>query len=455
MRFLRPLAVSGALLATIAGCAGDEPRGEIGRGVQGLGRAGPWLIPEATRTIGDSQYVEYTGAGAFDPDDPACTGGLEPGTAILGAYLESRFPQIAFVGGYSCRAVNGSSTTMSVHGTGRALDLMISLADAEADNDLGDPIGNWLIENAETLGVQYVIWDEWTWMADRPEGDKDRAYAGAHPHHDHLHVELGVEASMQTEDWFSGIVLEPALEGCEPLGPAGGVIDELDRCFQAFGEWSYWRSVDDAGYGGSLLWTDAWQTTSPSNWARYTVRLAEPGLYEVEVFLAAPWAVYSETRYAVRHDGIEHVRFVDQGAHTGWVSLGELAFAADGEQWIAVYDDVVGPVASDQHIAVDAIRLRRTDASSPDGGIDEPPSKPHAEGDADSEARARGCAATGETDVSLAALALLGVIAHVRRAARERARAARGRGTRKRSGCSSTASSARDSARTSARCGPP
>ncbi|MBC7172614.1 MAG: hypothetical protein H5U40_09320, partial [Polyangiaceae bacterium] len=347
------------MLALLAGCARDEAPGAIGRGEQALAHPGPWLISDATLSIGDTQYVEYTGAGAWNPDNPACAGGIQPGASILGSYLYDHFPQITLVGGYSCRPVSGSSTTMSVHATGRALDIMLPTINFDADNDLGDPIGEWLIENAETIGIQYIIWDEWTWMASRPVGEKDRSYGGANPHYDHLHVELSVEAAMQTDDWFSSHVSLPFIDGCVPLGGEGGVIDELDPCFQAFGPFAYWRSVSDAGYGGTLLWTDAWQTSKPSNWARWNIALEEAGSYEVEVFLTAPWAVHAETRYGVRHAGEELSVVVDQGAAEGWVALGTFDFAAGEDQWVSVYDNVTEAVADDQHIMVDALRLRR------------------------------------------------------------------------------------------------
>jgi hypothetical protein len=357
----------GALLA-LSACGGDEIPGEVGRGAQALARPGPWVIPEDTLAVGDTQYVEYTDAGPWMGEE-ACAGGLTPGATILGDYLAGVFPQILRVGGYACRPVNGSAVTMSVHATGRALDLMLPTIgeDAQADNDLGDPIGDFLIENAEALGVQFIIWDRWDWMAERAAGAKGKAYAGAHPHNDHVHVELSVEASMQTADWFSDVVTPPAIEGCLPLGPDGGVIDELDDCFQAFGPWDYWRSVSGEGYGGSLLWTDAWEHDTPSNWARWNLALEVGGEYDVEVFLTAPYAVYAATRYGVRHANEEATLELDQGAAGGWVPLGRFAFAAGDGQWVAVYDDVDGPVAADQHVAVDAVRLVRVGAPS-DGG---------------------------------------------------------------------------------------
>jgi MYXO-CTERM domain-containing protein len=370
MRGLYMFALGGACTLLMQSCGGDHVPGDVGRGEQALAYPGPWVIPPGTLALGDTQTVMYEGAGPWTGEE-ACAGGLEPGSAILGDYLAAIFPQIMHVGGYACRPVNGSTVTMSVHATGRALDLMLPTIgdDAEADNDLGDPVGEFLIENAETLGVQFIIWDRWDWMAARPAGEKGKAYTGAHPHNDHVHVELSAMAAMQTADWFSDVVTPPAIDGCLPLGPDGGVIDELDPCFQAFGAWDYWRSVGDAGYGGSLLWTNAWEHDVPANWARWHIALEAAGEYEVEVFLTSPFSVYPDTRYAVRHAGEETTRHLDQSAAEGWVSLGRYTFGEGDDQWIAVYDNVEGSVEADQHIAVDALRLVRAVTSTSDAGV--------------------------------------------------------------------------------------
>ena len=42
---------------------------------------------------------------------------------------------------------------MSMHGTGRALDIMIPRVGGKADASVGDPIAGWLIHTAAALGV--------------------------------------------------------------------------------------------------------------------------------------------------------------------------------------------------------------------------------------------------------------------------------------------------------------
>ena len=174
---------------------------------------GIWTPPYDTWLLGQGWYLPYTGASS-------CTGSLTAGARALGEFLVAEFGATSF-GGYNCRTI-GSSSTLSVHSEGRALDVYVPMHGSgpdAADNDLGDPIGNWLIENAELIGVSYVIWDRASWGAHRG-GDKHRSYGGAHPHNNHLHIEITWEAAAQATDWFSDpdSATVPGGSGTDPSG---------------------------------------------------------------------------------------------------------------------------------------------------------------------------------------------------------------------------------------------
>ncbi len=343
-------------LIAILGCAGLE---EVDKTHAALSQPGPWDIPEDTLAIGDDQDVVYTGAGPWT-GPAACSGGITPGAEVLRQFLRESYPQVLSIGGYSCRSINGDSSRMSVHGTGRALDIMLPLHAGEADNDLGDPIGNWLIEHAEEIGIQFIIWDRWTWGAHRADGEKERAYTGAHPHHDHLHVELSVEASQMGTPWFTGPMEPPGISGCDAVAANGGTVEEDSPCVALYGPGQYWRR-ESVGHAGALRWTNAFQNENPSNWARWHLRVEEAGEYEVEVYVEPEFGVHHATRYLVAHDGEEHTVEVDLSLANGWTSLGSFGFAAGGGQHVAVYDNSADPVEADQHIPVDAVRLTRAD----------------------------------------------------------------------------------------------
>lgn len=358
-------------IAVTASCGTDEGVG-VGQQHFAVAEPGPWHIPPTTLAVGDQQYVSYTGAGPWVGEE-GCGGSLLAGTDVLREYLYLYFPQAYSIGGYSCRPIVGNSSAMSVHATGRALDIMIHTVDGEADNSKGDEIGNWLIENAEFIGVQMIIWDRWLWRADR-DPPKDKDYTGEHPHHDHLHVELSVDAANLMADFFNSPMQPPDLISCGTLGADGGIVDDADLCAGFYGPPEYWRSADGVGYGGSMLWTNAFSNDRPSNWGRWVLDLEQAGTYRVEVYLSPPYAVFDRTRYEVVHNGQAEVLEVDQSQAQaeGWYSLGTFEFAAGRGQHVSVFDNGAGDVPDEQHVAFDAVRLTRCagdacdDAPQPD-----------------------------------------------------------------------------------------
>ena len=199
----------GLLVGVVAaGCAADEfiesddwIDDEEGA-VSEIAISGRWLAPSSTLAAGDRQTVGYDEAGAWN-GGRNCGGGLLAGSRQLGDHLRARFRGVSRYEGYACRQNTASAGQLSVHGTGRAIDVFIPLSRGSADNTYGDAIANWLIENAQSIGVQYIVWDRSSWSASRPRGAKLRGYTGPHPHHDHLHIELTVAAAARRTPWFT------------------------------------------------------------------------------------------------------------------------------------------------------------------------------------------------------------------------------------------------------------
>lgn len=159
-----------------------------------------WTLPADVAAAGRQQSVGYDGAGS------RCSGGATDGAEVLADYVRSNFSQIVNssipgdgVQMYACRQIRGGSG-LSVHATGRALDIFVATRGGAADNARGDQLANWLVENAEAIGVQAIIWDRSTW---RP-GRGDSCYNGQHPHNDHIHVEITREAAAKDTPFFQG-----------------------------------------------------------------------------------------------------------------------------------------------------------------------------------------------------------------------------------------------------------
>lgn len=212
-----PTSKLASLLALFAliGC-GDATEETYDTVEQEIARAGAWKLPARVRAVGETQWVRYDGAPAF-AGGANCSGTFTAGARVLGEFLVENFKGAKYYQGYNCRTIAGSSS-MSIHGTGRAIDVFIPLHNGQADNDLGDPVANWLVEHAEEIGVQYIIWDRWKWSGSY-SGRKDGAYTGVHPHHDHLHIELNKTGAAKRTKWFTS------------GGPNRGITD-WDMSFQ-------------------------------------------------------------------------------------------------------------------------------------------------------------------------------------------------------------------------------
>ena len=161
-----------------------------------------WVLPPDVRAMGERQYVRYDSPPAWD-NGRNCAVSLTAGAAEVGDYLQSAFRGISSVGGHSCRQNTANLAQTSVHGTGRALDIMIPMVNGRANSAVGDPIANWLVQNAQAIGVQYIIWNRTKWSGSY-SGRKDGAYGGPVPHIDHVHVELNRNGAARSTPWFLG-----------------------------------------------------------------------------------------------------------------------------------------------------------------------------------------------------------------------------------------------------------
>jgi hypothetical protein len=213
------------LVLALAACA-QEP---IGAAPQAVRVPGDWNPPASTREIAATQFVDVIdpptvlplgSCTSLDPwvgtcTHPACLR-AHPGTTELDVYIRTRWPYVRAGGTYSCRRNSNPSSTeyLSVHSIGRAIDLMIPTIDGDADNTAGDAVANWLIENAEYIGIQRVIWDGMFWNGERgfTEISDTRTSSGAYrtDHHvNHIHTELSVDGAAKRTRFFT--------EGAPPM----------------------------------------------------------------------------------------------------------------------------------------------------------------------------------------------------------------------------------------------
>lgn len=327
-----------------------------GHALQGLAQAGRWVPPPDVMAAGDAQDVEYTGAPPYDGGSN-CSGGATPGASMLRTHLLEFFPAVGSIGVYNCRVISGTNT-MSLHGVGRALDIMIPTVGGDADNDLGDPIAHWLIENAEAIGIQTIIWDHTIWRVSY--SPREHELNSSNPHVDHLHVELSEEGAQKLTSWYTapfGPTLVVPYEGCALLGADGGVLEEDGPCFELHGPAQFWRTELGVGSGGSLLWTNAFDSTTPSNTADWKLAVSRSTAYRVAVYLDPEHAQFPWTRYELHQGDETTLLAVDQSVANGWHELGTFDLDASVLNTLHVYDHRDGEVGESRRIVVDAVRV--------------------------------------------------------------------------------------------------
>ena len=347
--------------------------------------AGGWAPSADTLAVGDTWTVDYDSAPPWD-GGANCSGGSTAGARVLRDVIVAAFAQTSGVGIYNCRVI-ANTNSMSLHGVGRALDIMIPTISGDADNGSGDPIAAWLMEHAGEFGLQGIIWDHKIWTTSRRAGERLRSLdPSVNQHVDHIHAEINELASDLGYDWYAEPTGPGVAEECPALPAEGGVVDE-GPCLQLFGPAQYWRT-ESVGNAGALRWTNAFQNDTPSNHSRTVARLANAGTWDVDVSLHAAFARFAHTRYRVTDADGEHVLFVDQAAASAvgtWARLGTFRTAAGGGDIVVVVEDNAdGAVPSDaRSIVVDAVRVTPTSTSQappadPETGTEagDPPADP-------------------------------------------------------------------------------
>ncbi len=225
---LAPMLSASLAALTLTGCVLTEPPGVSSSAVA---VPGPWVAPPRVQAIAVGHFVPVVdpppvrpagSCGSTNPFTcscvhPACTP-AHPGTHELREYLLARFPDVGNSGTYCCRQNSNRRDYLSVHAIGRAIDLGVPYASGGgADNTVGDEVANFLVEHAEYIGIQRVIWDHTFWNGERGFGT-----LGGDPHTNHLHIELSVAGAARTTPFFTvgppGTMCAVACEGATLVG---------------------------------------------------------------------------------------------------------------------------------------------------------------------------------------------------------------------------------------------
>ena len=172
---------------------------------------------------GVEDLASYVGANS-------CDASTKPGSAALGALLVRTYPGTTYG---SARACASDSLATSEHYDGRAVDWMANSRNATQKAQATAAVA-WMLANdkasnpyamARRLGVMYLIWNNRTWSAYRPqEGWKEyngclsAALAGTAYdttcHRNHVHISLSWAGAMKRTSYWSKKVAVPEYGPC-------------------------------------------------------------------------------------------------------------------------------------------------------------------------------------------------------------------------------------------------
>lgn len=142
---------------------------------------------------------------------------------------------------------------------------------------------------------------------------------------------------------------------CRAFDAAGGTLEEDDACVELGGPSEYLRA-ESSGSGGGHVWTGSTNGSSASNFARWTLRFAEPGRYRVQAHVAGSTSATREARYVVTHSAGTTDVFADQSSARGFFELGTFDFDAD-EYEVFLGDNTGESGSLGRRLMFDAIRV--------------------------------------------------------------------------------------------------
>lgn len=185
-----------------------------------------WIAPEATLAKGRTQNTAYTTvkrvASVRNPRTEQAVDDVEPlpGTKALRAFLYRQFPNvfsprvgpdgvnrtIGLVRPQARRTPIAIGRNIDDHRAGMALDLTIAPIHGRPHLEVGAPVANWLVENAQALGIAYLVYGRSIWaggdsfgrrMGGSPARFRHYTVPGAAmDHFDHIHVTLVRDVAM-------------------------------------------------------------------------------------------------------------------------------------------------------------------------------------------------------------------------------------------------------------------
>lgn len=133
--------------------------------------------------------IPYAGGTALAADGETTQKPVLPAVEAFGRWVAS-WPGIRSAGMRRSPAKPSTAGRVrDIHEEGRAVDAMIAAPNTAAGNAAGDALSAFLVQNADRLGIQGIIWRGREWYASR-SGAAWEPYDGGDSHTSHPHIEF-------------------------------------------------------------------------------------------------------------------------------------------------------------------------------------------------------------------------------------------------------------------------
>ncbi|MCC7111994.1 MAG: SH3 domain-containing protein [Deltaproteobacteria bacterium] len=157
----------------------------------------------------------------------------------------------------------------------------------------------------------------------------------------------------------------PADEACEAMDAAGGVIDDGGPCFVAGGDPRWLGRVTSTGHDGDLITTGTTASSTTENYGEWTLKVAEEGTWELEVWIDGSRATSRQARYRITHADGSTDAVINQDSSSGWVSLGAYRLRTGAGQKVRLNDNTGENSSYNRDLVFDAMRVTQVDDSAP------------------------------------------------------------------------------------------
>lgn len=195
--------------------------------------AADWIPPQSIIDAASRASVRYTNPPLARDVDQQYRGltrtqlPIAPGTQLIRDHVVAQFGvRQTYMPGRS--RVHLDDSRLDTHEAGVAIDFMVP-----GDKAKGDAIANYLLQNAEAMGVQYIVWSGNRWSAGQAAERRMAAYEGSVKHRDHPHVELSTAGARMDAPWFRGRARPSEAAGAAlsrqagaPFADKGSALDE-------------------------------------------------------------------------------------------------------------------------------------------------------------------------------------------------------------------------------------